>query len=384
VSAVPHVAAMELRASRSRALAIAATGAVAVFGSVAIEGAHGDLLRGLDRAAGETNALTDLWVAPAGSYDRLLTAPFTPTLRHRLGALAGVRDVRVYRGGLLNIGDRRVWVIAPPHDATPILPGSQLLAGTEADASARVRGGGWAVLSQALASELHLRIGQTFTLPAPRPTRLRVAALSTNIGWAPGAIVIDADQYAQAWGSKDASAYNLLLSPGASVRTVAAEVRAALGPHSGLAVQSASARADGLRAVSRQGLRRLSQIATLILVAAVLAMAAATGTMIWQRRPRLAKLKLEGFAPAELWRTVLLESAILLGVGCLTGALAGLLGQRLLDRALSHVVNYPVVPSLGVPPALASLGLVTVAAVAVVAVPGWFASRVPAGLALQD
>jgi putative ABC transport system permease protein len=384
VSAVPHVATMELRSSGSRALAIAATGAIAVFGSVAIEGAHGDLLHGLDEAAQETNAITDLWVAPAGSYNRLFTAPFTPTALATLRRLPGVREARIYRGGLLNIGDRRVWVIAPPPDATPLLPGSQLLEGDAAPASARVRRGGWAVLSQAIASQLHLHIGQAFTLPAPDPIRLRLAALSTNIGWAPGAVLMNATDYARAQGSSYASAYNLLLAPGASTARVEAEVRSALGSGSGLAVQSAAARAAGLRAVSRQGLTRLSQIATLILVAAVLAMAAAMGAMVWQRRPRLAKLKLEGFSPAELWRTVLLESAILLGVGCLSGALAGLLGQQLLDRALSHVINYPVVPSVALLPALASLAIVTAAAVTIVSAPGWLASRVPAGLALQD
>ena len=41
---VPHVATMELGAAGARAVAIAATGAIAIFGSVAIQGAHGDLL----------------------------------------------------------------------------------------------------------------------------------------------------------------------------------------------------------------------------------------------------------------------------------------------------------------------------------------------------
>ena len=71
VSPIPHVAAMELGAARARAVAIAATGAVAVFGSVAIQGAHGDLLRGLEGAARDTNAATDVWVSPAGSYNLL-------------------------------------------------------------------------------------------------------------------------------------------------------------------------------------------------------------------------------------------------------------------------------------------------------------------------
>ena len=65
--------------------------------------------------------------------------------------------------------------------------------------------------------------------------------------------------------------------------------------------------ANRQRTLSREGLARLLQIATLIMVGAVLAMAAAMGTMLWQRRPRLAKLKLEGFSRGELWRMVLLE-----------------------------------------------------------------------------
>ena len=70
-------------------------------------------------------------------------------------------------------------------------------------------------------------------------------------------------------------------------------------------------------------------------------MAAAIGAMVWQRRPRLAKLKLEGLAARELWRTILLESLLLLGVGCLTGRSFGLYGQQLADRALAQRDQLP-------------------------------------------
>jgi putative ABC transport system permease protein len=384
-SAVPHIAVMELRSGRARAVAIAATGAVAVFGSVSIQGAHGDLLHGLENAARDANAYTDVWVAPAGTYNLLTTAPFpTGATRAKLERLPGIRAVRIYRGGLLDYGQRRVWVIAPPVEAVPLVPPSQLVEGGLALATARVRAGGWVVVSQALAAEDHLHIGRSFTLPAPDPTRFRVAALSTNIGWAPGAIVMNANDYARAWGSAEASAYNVLLAPGVTQARARTEIQAALGPRSGLAVQTAEARAGQQRSLSRQGLERLTQIATLILSAAILAMAAAMGAMIWQRRPRLAKLKLEGFPPAGLWQTIMLESLILLGVGCASGAIFGLLGQQLLDRALSITINYPVVPSLGLGGAVVSLALVTVAAVAILAAPGWLAAKVPASLALQD
>lgn len=384
VSAVPHIAVMELRAGRSRAIAIAATGAIAVFGSVSIQGAHSDLLHGLYNAASDANAATDVWVSAAGGSNLLMTSPFAPTQQGKLSGLPGVRAVRVYRGGLLDYNDRRIWVIAPPPQASPLVPPTQLVEGNVAQADAHLREGGWVVVSLALAEEHKLKIGQAFTLPTPNPTTFRVAAISTNIGWAPGAIVMSADDYAKAWGSTDASAYNVLMKPGVSPEQGVHEIRAVLGGGSALAAQTAQQHANTLRAITRQGLTRLSQIATLILVAAVMAMAAAMGAMIWQRRPRLAKLKLEGFPHRELWYTIVLESLMLLGVGCFSGAVFGLFGQQLLDRALNIVINYPVVSSVGVIVALSSLALVTASAVLMVAIPGWFAAKVQASLALQD
>jgi putative ABC transport system permease protein len=383
-SPVPHVATMELSAARARAVAIAATGAVAVFGSVAIQGAHGDLLAGLDNAAHDMNAFTDLWVAPAGSYNLLKTTPFEPVERARLERLAGIEAVRLYRSGLLDYGSRRVLVIAPPRQATPLLPETQLVEGNLRQATERVRAGGWLVLSRALAEEHHLRIGEAFTLPSPDPQTFRIAALSTNIGWEPGAIVMNASDYARAWGSQDASAYNILLAPGVSPASGAREVERSLGPSSGLAVQSAAQQTDQQRALSSEALASLTQIAKLIPIVAVLAMAAAMGAMIWQRRPRLAKLKLEGFPRAELWHTILLESLLLVGVGCSTGAIFGLYGQQLADRALAGVVNFPVVYSLPALAALSSLVLVVLTALAILALPGYLAASVPAALALQD
>ncbi len=383
-AAVPHVAAMELSAAGARAIAIAATGAVAIFGSVAIQGAHGDLLKGLENAARDTNAFTDVWVSPAGSYNLLNTSPFAPSDRGRLEHLPDVRSVRLYSSGLLDYGDRRVLVIAPPRQATPLLPETQIVQGNVRQATERVRAGGWLVLSQALASAHHLRIGQAFTLPTPNPTSFRVAAMSTNIGWAPGAIVMNASDYARAWASPDASAYNILLAPGVAAAQAVPEIERALGPQSGLAVQTAERHADEQSALSRQALSRLTQIATLIPIAAVLAMAAAMGAMIWQRRPRLAKLKVEGLPRVELWHTILLESALLLGVGCLTGAIFGLYGQQLADRALANTINFPVVHTVTALPALSSLALMIATALAILAIPGYLAASVPAALALQD
>lgn len=384
VSPVPHVAAMELSAARARAVAITATGAIAVFGSVAIQGAHGDLLAGLENAARATNASTDVWVAPSGSYNLLQTAPFAAVRQRRLEHLPGVRAVQLYRSGLLDYGDRRTLVMAPSAQSAPLLPPGQIVQGDAGLAEARVRAGGWLVLSRGLAAEQHLHVGEAFRLPSPDPQTFRVAALSDNIGWGPGAIVMNAADYARAWGSEDASAYSILLTGKVSPSGVVREIERSLGPGSGLTVQTAAQHVARQQALDRSALARLTQIATVIPIFAVIAMAAAMGAMVWQRRPRLAKLKLEGLARVELWQTILLESFLLLGVGCSLGALFGIYGQLLADRALARVIDFPVVYSVGPLAALASLLLVIAAGLAILTIPGYVAASVPAALALQD
>jgi putative ABC transport system permease protein len=373
-----RLAAIELRApvTRTRSLAIAATGAIAVFGSVAIQGAHRNLQQGLDRTAAQMNRVTDLWVSPAGSANTLATTAFTPDGAAKLARLPAVKSLAIYRGGFLDIGDRRVWVIAPPSSSRELIPPSQLARGNLSQANERLRAGGWAVISEAIAKERGLRIGQVLQLPSPIPTRFRIAALSANVGWPPGAVFINSDDYARAWGSSQASAYNINLKPGVSSADGRDAVQDSLGPHSGLAVQTARQREREWRTSSRQGLSRLSQIALLVLIAAVLAMAGATAAMIWQRRPQLAYLKRQGYRRTALWRALLYESSLLLAASCTIGAVFGLYGQLLLTHALARVTGFPLIFSVGAPVALWSVALVSLAATSIVAIPGYLAARV--------
>jgi putative ABC transport system permease protein len=379
------VAVGELRASSTRSIALAATGALAVFGSVAVEGSHFDLQRGLDTDAHAFNRRADLWVAPAGAANELATVSFhPPAAAARIGSLPGVRAVRAYRGGFLDVGDRRVWVVAPSReDPRPLLP-SQLLGGDLRTANARLRSHGWVGLSSALAAG-GLHVGDVVTLPTPRPLRLRLAAILTNLGWSSGAVLMNADDFRRGWGSANVGALQLLLRPGASPDATAARVRALLGPHQGLAVETAAQREQRFRESTRQGLARLTQIARLVLVAAALALAAALGGVVWSRRPRLASLKLSGFSDGDVWRALMLESAIVLGIGCSIGALFGLYGQFMLTRWLSDSTGFPTAYAPAWALALSTLAGITLVAVAIAALPGFAAARVsPAAAPLED
>ena len=382
----PFVAVRELRAPSTwvRTVAVAATGAVAVFGSVSIQGAHSDLQRGLDRSARDVSDAAAIWALPPGESNLLATTPFPASATRTLAALPGVRAVRLYRGGFLDFGPRRALVSAQPRSQGQLIPPHQLVSGDLANAEARLREGGWAVLSRAIAKEHNLRIGDSFVLPSPQPTTFRLAALSTNIGWPPGAVIINAEDYAHSWASQDASAYEITPTAGVSAETVRREVERALGPRSGLIVQTALERERRQRAASRQGLARLSQISAMVLIAAILAMVAAMGNMIWQRRPRLARLKLDAHTDFQVWRALVLESVLLLGSGCALGAAFGLYGQVLGSRAILVTTGFPVVFSVAVLAAVSSFALVTIVAIVVTAIPGYFVARVPPVLGLSD
>ncbi|MGA2163732.1 MAG: hypothetical protein ABSH36_04610, partial [Solirubrobacteraceae bacterium] len=198
-------------------------------------------------------------------------------------------------------------------------------------------------------------------------------------------IVMGASDYARAWPGGEVSAYAISLRAGVPPPRGRREIQRALGAGgSGLTVETNSQREQRLRATSRQGLSRLTQITSLVLIAAILAMATAMGALIWQRRPLLADMKVDGFGKPVLWRSLLVESALLLGVGCSIGALFGLCGQLLLSHALAVVTGFPVVTSVSVLVAVGSLLAVTSVAVAIVAVPGYLAARVRAAVVLQD
>jgi putative ABC transport system permease protein len=279
--------------------------------------------------------------------------------------------------------DRRVWVIAPPRSSSSPFPPSQLVEGHLQTAVERLRAGGWVVASEAVADQEGLRVGEPFTLAAPVPIRVRLAAITTNLAWSPGTLVLNADDYRRAWESDDASALLVDLDAGVSPDEGRLLLRDALGA-SGLVVQTARAREVRDRSTIRDGLSRLTQIASLMLIAAALAMAAAMGGMVWQRRRRLADLKLAGIGHRQLWRALLLESALLLGVGCVVGALHGLVGEQLLNRALNATTGFPVDSAVGISVALASVAVVFAVACAVATVPGYFAARVPVDVAFRD
>ncbi|MBB4664225.1 FtsX-like permease family protein [Conexibacter arvalis] len=378
------VAVRELRATTIRSLALAATGAVAIFGSVAIEGAHSNLVTGLDRNFADYLDGADLWVTTGGDENSLTTQAFDggAALR-RARAVPGVAAVRPYHGGMLDLDDRRAWVIGRPAEDRSLIPRSQLLEGDLERANGQLRAGGAVALSKAIADSLGAGLGDAVALPTPSgPRRFRVAAIVTNLGWGPGAIVMRAADYRRAWRSDDPTAFEVDLRTGADVATTRGALERALAQPA-LRVQTTAEREAQFQALARQGLERLTDISTLALIAAALAMAAAMGAGIFQRRVTFSRRRIQGYRPAKLRRILLYEATLILGTGCLAGALLGAYGHLLANRFLQDTTGYPAPFALALPQTVATCLLVLLVALALTSVPGWLVSRTPPQVGLE-
>jgi putative ABC transport system permease protein len=378
------VALTGLRATTLRSMALAATGAVALFGCMALGGARGDLLRGIGQVAHRFSSGAQLWVI--SPQDNQATVSFLPRdYGARVAGLPAVSSVGAYQGSFFDWGDRRPWIIARPANETPSVLEGQILQGRPATAAQRLREGGWIVLSKQIASEHHLKVGGIVRLPTPTGlVTFRLAATNTNFGWPTGVIFMNTRDYTRAFETSALTALGVDLKPGAGVAQTKAEIERQLGPSSGLEVVTPSTRAARIEASGGEGLGQLGEIAKLLLAATIVAMVAALGSSIWQQRISLASLRLEGTRPFQLRRLLMIEALIMLSAGCLTGALAGVYGQLIIDSYLKHVTGFPVASLVTVGRPIEILALVLIVVLALAAIPSWLASRVRPTLAFGE
>jgi putative ABC transport system permease protein len=375
-----------VRGTTVRSIALAATGAVALFGSVALGGARSDLLDGIRGFAHGYAA--DAPISVSEPDDNQATGQLAGDGgASRVARVPGVASVARFQGSFMTLGPRRVWVIArPPGGAGSVLAG-QTVGGASAARRADRRLGepGWVAVSQQIAAELHTSVGGTITLPTPSGDETyRVAALTSNLAWSPGVVFMSSGDYTRAWRSTAASALAVSPTPGVGVTALRQRIARALGSQSGLEVATAATREARIDALTSEGLSQLGIISTLLVLAAIMALAAALASSINQRRNALAGLRLAGAPSWRLRRILLVEAGLVLSAGCLTGALAGVYGQFVIDAYLGHVTGFPVAPVGASARPLEIFLVVLAAALAAAAGPAWLASKVPPALALAE
>ncbi|MHB8242238.1 MAG: ABC transporter permease [Solirubrobacteraceae bacterium] len=381
---VLQVALTSLKAATLRSLALAATGAVAIFGGIALGGSRDDLLRGIDGFSHSYASDADLWVA--NPEDNQATVTFAADdYERRIAAISGVASVHAFQGSFLELGNRRTWVIARPPGASSSVLRTQMIHGSWQVASRRLGEGGWIAVSQQIAEQRHAKPGDVLVLPTPSgDARLRLAATTTNLAWSPGVIFMASADYRRLWRTDAPSALGVDLAAGANASAVRSAIVGVLGPRSGLEVSSADTRELRVDKLTSEGLSRLGEISILLVIAAILAMAAALGSSVWQRRSTFAALRLSGVRAPRLRRILLTEAVLMLSAGCVAGAVAGIYGQVIIDGYLKDVTGFPVANLAASGRPFEILAVVIVIVLLIAAVPGWSASRVSPTLALDE
>ncbi len=373
-----------LRARTLRSLALAATGAVALFGSVTLSGAQHDLLRGLHNFAKAYATDGEIWVVNPG-YTPETTSFLPDGYMSRITHIPGVTSIHVLQSEFMNITNRRIVIVARPPGTGEEVLRTQTLAGSYSTARERLREGGWVAVSKQVAEEQHARIGGVLKLPTPTGTAsFRLAALTTNFGWPGGAILMSTADYSRLWATHAPSALTVDFTPGTDLARARQAVAASLGANSGLEAITAATWSERFDTLAGEGLGQLGDISTLLVLAAILAMAAALGSNVWQRRESLAELLLDGAPRKQLRRVLLAESLLMLIAGCVAGAVVGIYGQFVIDGYLRHITGFPVANIATVARPIEIFALVITAVLILVLLPGWRASRVSPALGLSE
>jgi putative ABC transport system permease protein len=339
-----RLASGELKTSPTRPIALVATGTIAVFLMMTIGGSVADVQRAVSLGAQQTGSSADLWIKPGGSENIYGTQPFEyAETQHRLLQLADVRSVLAYREAFLDLPRRRIWIIGIPPQAPSPIAESQLVNGPRSVAEQHLHEGGWAVISQTIASEHHLRLGGSFVLPTPSGrASFRLAATISNYGWLPGTVLMNADDYSRLWQTTRANQLGVTLKPGIAIGQGKLAVQHALPRDSALTVQTAEERQSQVSIVLGSTLSRLDQASAIVLTAAIITVIAMMISAVWQRRVRLDALIAMGMSSVQMARLVFYESGCVLLGGCLIGLISGNLGQYLVDRWTQQSAGSPV------------------------------------------
>ncbi len=378
------IATIELEATATRSVALASITALAIYGAVAVGGARTDLIGGVDKGISQEWSTATVWVTPDQNiFD---TDSFhVPGVTTTIAKTPGVASVSAHQGAFLDVGTQRLWIRAAPPDNPSMILSSELRQGNLAVGRALMQHNGWAAVSSGFATEHDLHVSSQFTLPTPSGSaRFRVAAITTNIGWPPGTITLNTNDYSRYWQTTDPTTLAVDLKPGTTPTEDVGVIRRALGRTSALRVQTSAERIAEVKIIGRQGLSVLGDMANLLLLISALALAAALSATIYQRRGRLASLKAQGFDRPQLWRGVLIESAVVLGIGGFDGAILGLYGHALADYYLRVSTSFPAPFSVGVVQILLTLLIVGGVSLAVVAIPGYSAAGVAPELSFQE
>ncbi len=374
----------ELLASPARGAAMAIIVAVVVMGIITISSSNRNFERGSDALADDVFSHTPLWATTSGN-DAWLTRAISPAARDVLRAQPGVAAVRDHRTVLLDWQGRRVFVYSLDTGRPTPPPGSDLqrrLVGP--DAGRLLSEGAGILMSSGLARERGVAPGDRVTLPTPSgPREVTIAGYVSNYGWQPGAIELSSVAIDRWWREPSLTALQVDLSAGAETSAVRKHLQAVAAPL-GLEIDVPDQLRQRIRDAAKGALTPMGNVAWMISILGVLALAATLVAAIMQRARRLATLRAIGMEHRQVLRSLTAESAAITLAGALAGLAGGLFAHRLTIDYLVEENGFPYSYALEPGVIAVALGLAGAAALTVPWLSLWWLSKVPVRNSFAD
>ncbi|HMJ04274.1 MAG TPA: hypothetical protein VK506_15140, partial [Conexibacter sp.] len=98
----------------------------------------------------------------------------------------------------------------------------------------------------------------------------------------------------------------------------------------------------------------------------------------------LARMRIDGFEPAKLWTTLMIEAGVVLTIGCAIGATVGTYGHLLGGRWLTMTTGFPAPFEIGLLSIALTCLIVGAGALAVTTIPGALAANTSPRVGLQE
>jgi putative ABC transport system permease protein len=259
-----------------------------------------------------------------------------PRVLRGLRTVKAIRAIDEYRATDARYAGRQIVVFAATFDVLG-REGRQLFQhGDSSEIISRAKRNGEAIVTEGFALAFRKKEGDTIQMDTPSGVkRFRIAGEFYDYETGGPMVSIDRDLYRRIWHDDGVNSLAIYLRPGADAEAVRREIERRFGANGGLEITANRELHDLVMRIFDQTFRVTYALEFISIVVAVLGIINTMTALILQRGRELGILRAVGATKRQLQRIILLESALIGGIGYVIGAACG----SMLALLLIYVIN---------------------------------------------
>lgn len=259
-----------------------------------------------------------------------------PRVLRGLRTVKAIRAVDEYRSTDARYAGRQIVVFAATFDVLAHDGRQLFLHGDSTEVVERAKRNGEVIVTEGFALAFRKNEGDTIELDTPSgPQHFRIAGVFYDYETGGPMVSIDRDLYRRIWHDESVNSLAIYLRPGSDAEAVRREIERRFGANGGLEITANRELHDLVLRIFDQTFRVTYALEFISIVVAVLGIINTMTALILQRGRELGILRAVGATKRQLQRIILLESALIGGIGYIIGAACG----SMLALLLIYVIN---------------------------------------------